>query len=349
MSGACGRKEDAMLNSRQYRLVLSLMPLLLFLMLSEVMADQVVLINGDSLSGTIEKVTGGKLTLKTDYSGPIEIDVSKIKEITTSAPVEVHLKNGEILKGRLNTGEHGHVSVEKSGERETTFFDWEKLASINPPPANWAGSITIGANSQTGNTHTNGASVAFRASRKTDKERFSLGYQFNYAHENNAVTVRNHYGFLKYDYFFTKRFYGYLGTEFLSDTFRDLKLRIAVGPGVGYQIWDDEIKSFSVEGGLSYVNEIHKEGKDDDFLTVRLGSDFRYKIAAFLIFSDELILYPRLDYIGRYLLHNEARLAAPVGSGWALRLANILDRDSNPPPETKKNDIQWILGLQYSF
>jgi hypothetical protein len=32
-----------------------------------------------------------------------------------------------------------------------------------------------------------------------------------------------------------------------------------------------------------------------------------------------------------------------------MRLANILDRDSHPPAETKKNDIQWILGLQYSF
>ena len=176
-----------------------------------------------------------------------------------------------------------------------------------------------------------------------------MGYQFNYAHENDAVTVRNHYGFLKYDYFFTKRFYGYLGTELLSDTFRDLTLRVAVGPGAGYQIWEDAIKSLSVEGGLSYVNEIHKEGKDKDFLTMRLGGDFKYKIADFLIFADELILYPRLDHIGRYLLHNEAKLAAPLGSGWALRLANVLDRDSNPPKGIEKSDIQWILGLQYNF
>jgi putative salt-induced outer membrane protein YdiY/sRNA-binding regulator protein Hfq len=333
---------------RRYYLVPGIVSLFLFLVAGEAMADHVVLINGDSLSGTIEKVSGGKLTMKTDYSGPIEIDVSKIKGMTTSAPVEVHLKNGEILKGRLKS-EDDHVSVEESGERRATSFDLNKLASINPPPVKWTGSITVGANSQTGNTHTNGASIAFRALRKTEKERFSLGYQFNYAHEDSAVTVRNHYGFLKYDYFFTKKFYGYLGTEFLSDTFRDLRLRIAVGPGAGYQIWDDDIKSLSLEAGLSYVNEIHKEGADNDFLTVRLGSDFRYKIASFLIFSDELILYPRLDYVGRYLLHNEAKLAAPVGSGWAMRLANILDRDSHPPAETKKNDIQWILGLQYSF
>ena len=128
--------------------------------------------------------------------------------------------------------------------------------------------------------------------RKTEADRFSLGYQFNYAHEKDAITVRNHYGYLKYDYFFTKRFYGYLGMDLLSDTFRDLTLRIAVGPGVGYQVWDDAIKSLSVEAGLSYVNETHKVGEDKDFLTARLGADFRYKITRLISFADKVTLYP---------------------------------------------------------
>ena len=338
-----------MFNRFNYRLVFGFASLFFLLFVQNVMADQVILINGDSLSGTIEKVAGGKLTLKTDYSGPIDIDVTKIKKISTAAPVEVHLQSGEVLKGQLKATEDSQITVERSGERETTSFDWKKVASINPPPSKWTGSITLGANSQTGNTHRNGASFVFDASRKTETDRFSLGYQFNYAHENDAITVRNHYGYLKYDYFFTKNFYGYLGMDLLSDTFRDLKLRIAVGPGVGYQVWDDPIKSLSVEAGLSYVNETHKVGADKDFLTARLGADFRYKITKLLNFTDKVTLYPRLDHIGRYLLRNEAALVAPVGSGWAMRLANILDRDSNPPAEIRKNDIQWILGLQYSF
>jgi putative salt-induced outer membrane protein YdiY len=338
-----------MLKTTMCRLVLCLVALSGFFFVSEVMADQVVLVNGDILSGTIEKAADGKLTLKTDYSGPIDIDVSKIKKISTAAPAEVHLQSGEVLKGQLKAGENGQVIVESSDEREATSFDWKKVASINPPASKWIGSITLGANSQTGNTRRNGVSLSFDASRKTDTDRFSLGYQFNYAHEEDTMTARNHYGYIKYDYFFTKRLYGYLGMELLSDTFRDLSLRVAVGPGVGYQVWDDPIKSLAVEGGLSYVNETHKVGPDKDFLTVRLGADFRHKITKLIDFTDKLILYPRLDNIGRYLLRNEAGLTAPVGSGLALRLANILDRDSNPPSGIRKNDVQWILGVQYAF
>jgi putative salt-induced outer membrane protein YdiY/sRNA-binding regulator protein Hfq len=338
-----------MLITSMYRLVLCLVTLSIFFVVSEVMADQVVLVNGDTLSGTIEKVAAGKLTLKTDYAGPIDIDISKIKKISTAAPVEVHLQSGEVLKGQLKEGEDGQVIIERSGERETTSVDWKKVASINPPVSKWTGSITLGANSQTGNTRRNGVSLVFDASRKTETDRFSLGYQFNYAHEEDALTARNHYGYIKYDYFFTKRLYGYFGMELLSDTFRDLSLRLAVGPGVGYQVWDDPIKSLAVEGGLSYVNETHKVGPDKDFLAVRLGANFRYKITKLIGFTDKLTLYPRLDNIGRYLLRNEAALTAPVGSGLALRLANILDRDSNPPAGIRKNDVQWILGVQYAF
>jgi putative salt-induced outer membrane protein YdiY len=315
----------------------------------DAMGDQVILVNGDSLSGTIERVVGGKLTLKTDYSGPIDIDVSKIKKISSTSPVEIHLTDGEVLKGQIKHTEDGKVVVERSDQRETTSVEWKDVASINPPPSRWTGSITVGANDQTGNTHRNSASVSLEASRKTEIDRFRLGYQFNYAHENGAVSARNHYGYLEYDYLFTKKFYGYLATELLSDTFRDLKLRLTIGPGIGYQIWDDAIKSLSLEGGLSYAHVSHSEGNDEDFLTARIGGNFSYKMTKFLLFSDKLIVYPRLDYVGRYLLHNEAGLTAPVGSGWALRLANILDRDSNPPPATQKTDIQWILGLQYTF
>jgi putative salt-induced outer membrane protein YdiY len=319
-----------------------------FVFCGQAFADQLTLVNGDVLTGTIEKAISGKLTLKTDYAGSVEIDVAKIAKISSTSPVEIHLKDGEVLKGQIKAAEEGQVLVERSDRREAAV-EWKEVTSINPPPSKWTGSITVAGNSQTGNTHRNGASVLLDASRQTETDRFSLGYQFNYAHENDAITARNHYGFLKYDYFFTKRFYGFLSTELLSDTFRDLKLRLAVGPGVGYQVWDDPIKFLSVDAGVSYINESRTSGKDEDFLSARLGGHLRYKVASFLNFSDRVLIYPRLDHIGRYLLHNEAALEAPVGSGWALKLANILDRDSNPPPETAKNDIQWVLGLQYSF
>jgi len=135
----------------------------------------------------------------------------------------------------------------------------------------------------------------------------------------------------------------------LSDEFKDLNLRAIAGPGVGYQIWDDPVKSLLFEGGVSYVWEDRKIGNDENWAAARLSGDFWYKFGKVVTFSDLIIIYPSLKKGGEYTLRNEAALTSPLGAAWALRLANIWERDSDPPPGILKDDLTWLLSLQYSF
>ena len=335
-----------------FLLTWSLALAILLVSTGQLLADEILLENGDRLTGTVVKVEGGKLTLKTEYAGEIQIPVEKIKKLVTENPAEVHLSSGEVIKGKLKTVEEGTLAVETSPDRETTTINWKKVAAINPPPKippQWKGNVNIGASSQTGNTDRKSASVGAEAARKTDDDRFSLRFLYNYAEDKGDLSARNTYGALKYDYFFTQKFYGYLGVELLNDKFQDLNLRATAGPGVGYQVWDDSVKSLQFEAGVSYVWEDHIDTKDKNWAAARLGADFRYQIFKFLSFTDRLLVYPNLEHGGEYTLRNEAALISPLGSGWALRLANIWERNSDPAPGIKIDDFTWILGLQYSF
>ena len=68
---------------RKLRLMALLTALPLALFAKATFADRIVLENGDTLSGTVVKLQGGKLTLKTDYTGSIEIESGKVKSIVT--------------------------------------------------------------------------------------------------------------------------------------------------------------------------------------------------------------------------------------------------------------------------
>jgi len=57
-------------------------------------ADEVVLRNGDRLSGTLLHVADGKLALRTPYAESLELDWGEIAQIRTDAPVTV-LRRGE--------------------------------------------------------------------------------------------------------------------------------------------------------------------------------------------------------------------------------------------------------------
>src|SRR5512135_81350 len=328
--------------------LLTALPLALFA--KATFADKIVLENGDTLSGTVVKLQGGKLTLKTDYAGSIEIESGKVKSIVTDEPVEVHTTSGEILKGKLKVVEPGKLTVEPSAEREATAVDLQKVAAINPPPQGvWHGSVTIGGNLQSGNTDRASASVAAAAERRTGQDRFNLGFLYNYGEENDQLTVRNTYASGKYDYFFTKRLYGYLGLELLNDQFQNIELRTIVGPGIGYQIWDDPIKALAFEGGVSYVSDNLRVGEDNDYFAARLGLNLRYNLFKFVVFTNRLLYYPSLEKFSTYTLRNEAALTTPLGAQWALKLANIYQYNSEPSPGLGRADSQWILGLQYSY
>jgi putative salt-induced outer membrane protein YdiY len=321
----------------------------LLLFAADVFADKVGLDNGDSLTGTVVKLEGGKLTLKTDYAGSIDIVTSKITSLVTDQPVEVHTTGGEVLKGTLKVVEPGKLIVD-TPEREAATVDWTKVAAINPPPQGvWSGNITVGGNRQSGNTERSSVSVSAAAERKTDRDRMTAGFLYNYGEEKSQITARNTYANAKYDYFFTKKLYGYFGLELLNDEFQDIQLRTVAGPGLGYQIWDDPVKALAVEAGVSYFSENRKVGQDTDYFAARLGLNFRYNLFKLVIFSDSLLYYPSLERFSNYRIRNEAALTTPLGVRWSLKLANIYQYDSEPSPGFQSTDRQWILGLQYTF
>jgi len=319
---------------------------------SDASADEIILQNGDRLTGKVSTMEDDKLILKTDYSAPIEIQKDKIREISINDPVDLHLSGGEVLKGALKATDDGRLLVESSEEREETSVAWDRITAINPAPvprSQWKGNINAGAGIQSGNTDRTNASVGAEAMRKTEADRFGMRFLYNYAEEDDVVSARNTYGTAKYDYFFTKKYFGYLSIEMLQDTFKNLNLRTVVGPGAGYQVWDDPVKFLLVEAGVSYFSEDRKEGDDKDWLTGRLAGSLQYHFNKTVQARDDLIIYPNLEQGGEFQLRNEAALIAKLNSSLSLRVANIYEHDSDPGEDVANDDWQWILALQYDF
>lgn len=315
-----------------------------------VLADEIVLDNGTRFTGTVTGLAGDTLTLTSDYAEPIKIKKERINRISTDNPVELHLVSGEIIRGKLKTGDDGRIVVDEGDGRSSAGIDLKSITAINPPPAGkWHGSVTLSGSLQSGNTDRSGLSFSAEALRRGDNDRFSMRFLYNIAQEDDKMNTRNVFGALQYDYFFTKRFYGYLGVELLNDTFKDLNLRAVVGPGVGYQVWDDPKKALSLEAGIAYFSEDLKEQEDKRWMTARLAANFRYKLTEWLMFTNRLVLYPSLESMSDFTLRNEAALLTTIGAGWSLKLADVLDYVNNPPAGIKSTDSLLTVGLQYAF
>ena len=329
-----------------------LVGVLIFLSSGNVFADEVILTNGDRLTGKIVEIKEGVLTLETSFSEPVKLQFEAVQQMKSSEPVELHLTDGEVLKGKITAKGDRQVAVEEGAGREAVVVELENITALNPQPkepATWKGNITLGGNWQDGNTETMNVSAGALAVRRTENDRFLMNFLYNKAEDNGNRTAENAYGQLKYDYFFRPKWYLYLNIDMLSDEFKDINFRTSVGPGIGYQIWEEEDRSLGLEAGVSYTSEDRDIGEDTDWLSARFGVNFLYRLFDRILFTDQFVIYPNLDDTGEYTLRNEAALVTDIGASWAFRLSNIWERNSNPGPVLEKDDFTWILGLQYSF
>ena len=314
------------------------------------LADEIDLENGIRLKGTVTELAGDSLTVTSDYAEPIKVKKNQIARISTDKPVELHLTSGEIVRGKLKTGDDGRIIVDQGDGRVASGIALKDIKAINPPPVGkWHGGVALSANLQTGNTDRSGLSLGADALRRGENDRFSMRFLYNISEEDGTMTTRNAYGALQYDYFFTPKFYGYLGVELLNDKFKDLTLRTVVGPGIGYQLWDDPIKSLSLEAGISYFSEDLKVGEDHNWITARLAANYRYKLTEWLVFTDRLVLYPSLETMSNFMLRNEAAFLTAIGAGWSLKVADVLEYNNKPSNGIKSTDSTLTAGLQYSF
>ena len=316
---------------------------------SPVLADKVEFGDGNILQGTVTSLTDGTVVFSTDYAKKIKIPVDKIKTISTDKAVSLQLTNKSILKGNLTTLEDGQVAIILEPLGKTVPIKWDQVKYINKPPGGWSGSFAAGGTVQTGNVERTSISIGFDAKREWEHDRFLIRLLHNYAADSGEVTARNTFGALKFDHFFTDSFFTGLSLEMLKDKFKDVNLRAIIGWGLGYRIWNDDVKTLEVEAGVTYFSEDLNVGMDDQFAAGRIGINYSYQVLENLVFKDFMLYYPSFKKPKEYRLRNEASLTSQLGSGWSAKLSHIFDQNSDASPMFEDKDHQFIFALQYSF
>src|SRR5271166_5339735 len=85
------------------------------LLASAVFADQIILNNGDRLTGTVVQSDGKTLVLHTEFAGDVTLQFAAITQITTDKPVHVALKSGQTVVGPITTSDGKLEVTPKTG------------------------------------------------------------------------------------------------------------------------------------------------------------------------------------------------------------------------------------------
>ena len=329
------------------------------------LADQVVLTNGDRLSGTIVRSDGKILVMKTEFAGEVTIQWSAIRELSSSEDLHLALKDGRSVVGPVSTTDSNLVVGTKSGGKVTMSpsdvssirNDAEQLAydkSLNPRIlSGWEGGTNIGFALTRGNSQTKNLSLAFNAARKTLNDKLGLYANTVYA-TNDAkgatpgTTANAVQGGVRYDHNLTSRLFAFAGADFQADSLQTLNLRSILGGGIGFHLIKSERTTLDLLGGVNYTRENY-DAFSRNFAAATIGEELAHKLRASTSLTQSLYFYPNIsnagDYRGTFNFGTVTKFSKWLG--WQNAFGDIYV--SNPPSGKKKNDILFTTGLNVSF
>lgn len=322
-------------------------------------ADELVFTNGDRLTGKIDHALDGKLVFTSDLAGKVTVEMTKIQTFSTDEAITVHLKDGNVLVQKAVSSTAGKFGIEGTDTVKAQDFDVAAISSINPPPKpepKWTGNVSAAVTSTHGNTKTEAISASANLTKRTEKDRTKLSADYARGEQEDPDTGEKSKTEdwwrtkAKYDYFFTKKFFGYLDGRYETDKIAQLDRRVIVGGGAGYQWIESENMNFSTEGGLATLYEKYENQTDSTTeLSAQLGYNFDKTLAKNLKFIHDLTYYPSLDKFSDYYLTTTGELRAHFTERMFANFKVILNYDATPAVGAGSTDIKYMLGLGYSF
>jgi len=332
-----------------------------FLMISAcaVQADEVLLKNGDRLTGKIETLADGKLVFKSDVAGAVTIDVAKIQTFSTDSPIQVHLKDGTVFNLKALIAQPGHFAIESTETLQAQVFRLADIVSINPPAKpkpKWSGDISAGLTSTHGNTRTESISASANFRKRTEKDRTQLSADYARGRQEDPdtgekMTTEDWWRTkAKYDYFLTKKLYGYLDGRYERDAIAELDRRVIVGAGGGYQWIESDDMSFSTElGAASLYEKFDTQDDSNSELSVQAGYRFDALLTKAVKFIHDLTYYPSTEKFSDYYLTSTAELRASFTERMFTNFKVIFGYDVTPAPGQGSTDVKYIWGVGLSF
>ena len=322
-------------------------------------ADEVVLKNGDRLTGKIVHLVDGKLLLKSDVAGEVTVELSNIQTFSSAEPVTVNLKDGTGFTQKVLIAEAGRFAVQGTEDLKAQQFAMADIVSINPPAKpipKWTGDVSVGVTSTHGNTKTEMISANANFAKRTEKDRTTISTDYAKGEQEDPdtgekVTIEDWWRAKgKYDYFFSKKMYGYVDGRYEKDAVAELDRRTIIGLGGGYQWIESENMNFSSEFGLASLYEKYDNQTDSNSeISLQVGYKFDKKLRKNVKFVHDLTYYPAIDKFSDYFLTTTAGVRADFTEKFFATAKAIMNYDATPAIGAHKTDVKYFLGLGYRF
>jgi len=323
-------------------------------------ADQVVMKNGDRVTGSIVKQDGKTITIKTDVFGVVTAPWDQVVSIQSDKPVNVVLKDGKTLVGTLGSSD-GKVQVATSGAKlDVAPGDVAVMRNADEQKAYermlhpgllelWSGSGSLGLAGANGNSKTLTFTTAENAARVTTTDKTSIYFNMIKASAlidgKSASTAQAVRAGIGYDHNVSPRLFVNTFNDYEYDKFQGLDFRVVLGGGFGFHAVKGKRAALGLVGGADYTHASFSTPLVRNAAEAYWGDDYSVKFTGASSLIQSFRMFNNLSDTGSYRMNFDLGLSTKLKK-WLTWNIGLNDRYlSNPVPGRKSNDWMYTTGL----
>ena len=302
-------------------------------------ADQIVLKNGDRLTGTIIRMADESVEFESNLIGVVHAPLETIATIVSDSAATRPLPSG--------------AQTIRSSVGYAAFFAPPQTDTTPGFAEPWTATIDAALSLTDGNTDTRSVSVATQAVRTTEVDRTSLYFTSLFASSSTSgesVTTANAIrGGGRYEIDLKSRLFTFGFSDLEFDRFQDLDLRLVLGGGFGLNLLDGPRNAFQIFAGGSSNQEYFGSGIRRKSAESVAGEEWTYRITDTTTFTERLAVYSNLSNLGEYRMTFDSTATTRLND-WLSWQATLSNRYlSNPRVGKRRNNLLFTTGIRITF
>ncbi|GAA5113908.1 DUF481 domain-containing protein [Orbus sasakiae] len=336
---------------------LKLFVTLLILLPSLCFADTVWMKNGDIITGIIQVIDSNKMVLETKYAGTITIKATEVKTLTIDKPAvvknDLHAEKFYISEIKPSEEPGAMIIVDKRGEEQTVSIT-NNLILYKQKINEFLDEVTFNGNIKGGFFYDKGTKKTEQYIFDTDLTvkhslwRHNMSVNLRRSLKNDSVSSYYYTTQYTVDKFIDPTIFWQTSVQYKHDWIEKIASKKSFGTGPGYQLWDNELSSFSLALLLNY-QEMHYQDGDESRHPL---ATTRWNYQRF--FSGKAIRIFTTGSIGRSFDDTVALdLSATLGASYKVTdwfiISTTFNKDKSRTKDGNSNNTNYNLGFGVSW
>jgi putative salt-induced outer membrane protein YdiY len=335
------------------------LPALLLLACSSLLADEILLRNGDRISGEVVRLEDGSLLVRTQAMGDVRVKWDAVTRVAFVQPMEILADAARVRADLIERGEQTDIVTAARTQFSVAPGRIQVMPSSEPSeaqPAPWSGTADLGLAASRGNSDSTNFNMGLKGARTTDATRLSLSFSSLQARDRgtsgdtitsaNVVRSGARYEVNVSDHVFV---FGFGNLE--SNRVQNLVMRDVFGGGAGIRAAQTRQGSFDLFTGASMNHEAFSAASATPnrvAAEMLVGGQSSYSLSNRTSLAGRFSMYPNLTQRGEYRTVLDTSASTKLNSwlGWQVTLSQVYV--SNPAQGARPSDMILSTGLRFS-